>query len=83
MDVAGLIEQTQKGDKLSMYKCLIVGIAHQLEQTDSGRDVAALSKQYVDLSERIEELESAASKQERRTPLDEILSRRGKPPKKA
>lgn len=71
-----LTDVTSNGDKLRMYECLRMDIAKQIEGTDSGRDVAALSRQYIDITERIAALKEASEKQDRRSPLDEFLGRR-------
>lgn len=71
-----LTDVTSNGDKLRMYECLRMDIARQIEETDSGRDVAALSKQFIDLTERIAALKEASEKQGRRSPLDEFLNKR-------
>lgn len=77
--LAALAEGT---DDLEMLKCLRLGIARQLEETHSGRDVAALSKQFVDLTREIRALEKARPKKDRRTALDEARSKRKKAPAK-
>lgn len=66
------------GSKLEVYKLLQLGIARQLEETESGRDMAALVKQFVDVTEKIEQIEKNQPDKERRTPLDNIKGKRAK-----
>ena len=73
-----LTDLTNQGDELEMLKCLRFGIAEQLEQTNSGRDMAALSKQFIDISARIAEIEKLKPKTNRRTPLDVAKKKRKK-----
>lgn len=77
--LAALAEGT---DDLEMLKCLRLGIARQLEETKSGRDMAALSKQFMDLTKEIRVLEKAQPKKDRRTALDEARNKRKKAPAK-
>lgn len=70
------------GDDLEMLKCLRLGLARQLEETDSGRDMAALSKQFMDVTKEIRALEKSRPKPDRRTALDEARSKRKKAPVK-
>lgn len=68
------------GDDLEMLKCLRWGIARQLEETESGRDMAALSKQFMDVTKEIRALEKSRPKPDRRTALDEARNKRKKAP---
>lgn len=70
------------GNDLEMLKCLRLGIARQLEETDSGRDMAALSKQFMDVTKEIRALERAQPKKDRRTALDDARNKRKKKPKR-
>lgn len=72
----------EDGDELEMLKCLRHGIALQLEETDSGRDMAALSKQFMDITKEIRALEKSRPKPDRRTALDEARNKRKKAPVK-
>ncbi len=66
-----LTQATKAGDELEMLLCLRLQIAKELDLCESGRDIAALSKQYMDVSERIRELKKLKPKN-RRTPLGDI-----------
>lgn len=70
------------GDDLEMLKCLRIGIARQLEETASGREMAALAKQFVDITREIRELEKTKPKPNRRTALDDARNKRKKAPAK-
>lgn len=70
------------GDDLEMLKCLRMSLARQLEETESGRDMAALSKQFMDVTKEIRALEKARPKPDRRTALDDARSKRKKAPAK-
>lgn len=73
-----LSQLAQGNDDLNMLKCLRLGIARQLEETVSGRDMAALSKQFIDLTKEIRELEKMKPKKDRRTALDVARNKRKK-----
>lgn len=75
-----LSELAQGDDDLDMLKCLRMGLARQLEETESGRDMAALSKQFMDVTREIRELEKLRPKKERRTALDVARNKRKKRP---
>lgn len=77
-----LADLVSGGDDLEMLKCLRLNIARQLEDTESGRDMAALSKQFMDITKEIRALEKAKPKPDRRTALDEARSKRKKAPVK-
>lgn len=77
-DEKTLVEAVENGDRLEMHECLLRKIADQLGCTDSGRDVAALSKQFVDVSEKIEGIKKNRPDKGRRTPLDSIRGKRAK-----
>lgn len=77
-----LPQLTEDGDEIAMLKCLRLGIARQLDQTDSARDTAALSRQYMDITREIRALEKARPNPNRRTALDEARNKRKKRPKR-
>ena len=66
-----LITATQNGDELEMLLTLREKLASELDTCESGRDIASLSKQYMDVSERIRELKKLKPKN-RRTTFDDI-----------
>lgn len=79
-----LVQCTNEGDEITMLKCLRYGIARQLQETASGRDMAALAKQFVDITDRISRLEKAKPNPNRRTALNDARKKRKKkaPPKR-
>lgn len=68
-----LTQATENGDELEMLVCLRMNLAQEIDICESGRDIASLSKQYMDVSERIRELKKIKPKK-RRTTLDNIRS---------
>lgn len=52
-----LSEACRKGNALAVYKALRSDMARKLEETDSGRDYAAIVKSFVDVQERIDAIE--------------------------
>ena len=81
-EYASLSTLADGGDDLEMLKCLRLGIARQLEETCTGRDMAALSKQFMDVTKEIRALEKARPKTDRRTALDDARNKRKKAPAK-
>ena len=75
---ASLAQLAEGDDDLNMLKCLRIGLARQLEETESGRDMAALSKQFMDVTKEIRELEKLRPKKDRRTALDVARNKRKK-----
>jgi hypothetical protein len=72
-----LMKATQAGDELEMLLCLRLNLAQELDICESGRDIAALSRQYMDVSERIRELKKLKPK-ERKTTIDNIRAEASK-----
>lgn len=68
-----LTKATKDGDELEMLLCLRLSLARELDICESGRDIAALSRQYMDVSERIRELKKLKPKT-RKTTLNDIRS---------
>ena len=54
MDEFNLADIVSSGDSLMLLKALQKRLARQIDQTDSARDVAALSKQLKDVMEMID-----------------------------
>jgi hypothetical protein len=79
---SSLSNLVSEGDDLEMLKCLRLNIARQLEDTESGRDMAALSKQFMDVTKEIRALEKSKPKPDRRTALDDARNKRKKAPTK-
>lgn len=77
-----LTEATETGDELLMMQTLRHYLAQQIERADDGRELAALSRQYADVTQRINALEKERPKPERRTALDEARSKHKKAPAK-
>lgn len=69
--MSDLTKATKDGDELEMLLCLRMGLAQEIDICESGRDIASLSKQYMDVSERIRELKKLKPKS-RRTTLGDI-----------
>lgn len=44
----------RKGSSIGIYKALRADMARKLEETESGRDYAAIVKSFVDVQERID-----------------------------
>lgn len=53
-----MIDVAPKGNELETLKVLRDRLAAAIDETDSARDVAALSRQMTDVLERIEEVKS-------------------------
>lgn len=77
-----LTEATEAGDDLLMLKTLRYYLAQQIEKAGDGRELAALSRQYADMTQKIIEMEKLRPKKERRTALDEARNKRKKAPAK-
>lgn len=52
-----IIKAADSGDKLTLLKALRDKLAETLQESRSGRDIAALTKRLVDVAAEIEELE--------------------------
>lgn len=81
-DGVSLTEATESGDELLMLKTLRYYIAQQIEATSDGRELAALSRQYADMTQRINTIEKSRPKPDRRTALDDARNKRKKAPAK-
>lgn len=77
-----LTEATDTGDELLMMSTLRYYLAQQIESAQDGRELAALSRQFADVSQRINALEKARPKTDRRTALDDARNKRKKAPTK-
>lgn len=53
-----MIDVAPKGNELETLKVLRDRLAAAIDETDSARDIAALSRQMTDVLERIEEVKS-------------------------
>lgn len=71
----GLIEAADSGDRLATLRELRGVLARSIYGAESSRDVAALSRQLVDVTAEIAALEKAAEPV-RGTALDEFTARR-------
>lgn len=54
-----------RGDPRGVYEALRYDMAKKLEETDSGRDYAAIAKSFIDVQEKLDELGGTAAKAER------------------
>ena len=75
-----LTEATDTDDELLMLRTLRHYIAQQIERAEDGRELAALSRQFTDVTQRITALEKAKPKPDRRTALDDARNKRKKAP---
>lgn len=76
-----LVDIAKNGDEIEMLKTLRLTLAQELDYCESGRDIASLSRQFVEVSSRITELEKLKPK-ERSTPLDRIKKKTKAPVKR-
>ena len=65
----GLLEAVEGGNELEILRQTRRIVAEQLAACESGRDIAALSKQMQDLTAKIVELEKIAKKATNRNGL--------------
>lgn len=68
-----IIDTLENGDELTTLKALQRKVAATLDESTSGRDIAALSRQLREVSARIAELEEMAKQND--TVLDEIIKK--------
>ena len=52
----------QRDDAVEVYKALRYDMAKKLEETDSGRDYAAIAKSLIDVQEKLDEMGAHESK---------------------
>lgn len=76
-----LIDVVKSGTEIEMLECLRENLACEIDLSENGRDIAALSKQFVEVTERIRELEKLKPK-ERNTPLDRVKKKNKTPSKR-
>lgn len=74
-----LVTAAQSGDQYNTLVALRNRLAEEIEQTTSGRDLAALSKQLKDVLDAIADLPTGRES----SPADEIAKRREERRKKA
>lgn len=72
-----IINFADQGDKIQTLKALRHKLAETIEQSDSGRDIAALSRQLREVMEEIETLERETSNA-KITALDRVRAKHGK-----
>ena len=71
-----LAETASSGDQLATLELLRDEIARAIQDSDSGRDIAALSRQLTDVMDRISEIKRAeTSKRNKDVPLNAILQK--------
>ena len=73
--MSSLSEVASSGDRLETLRVLRDVLAAQIDVTDSGRDVAALSLRFMATLAEIEDLEKSKPEQ-KGTALDELTARR-------
>lgn len=60
-EINTLVSAAATGDRLTLLKEIRQKLAESLERTESGRDVAALSKQLRETAEEIDALENTST----------------------
>ena len=70
-----IAEAVESGDELRILYATRRVVASDLDECDSGRDIAALSNRIIELCERITELEKQ-QKPKRKTALDSVRKMR-------
>lgn len=65
-----LVDAVSSGDEMRILKATRELVANQLQSTESGRDMAALSKQMQELTARISELEKRQGTKKKQSALD-------------
>lgn len=71
--VKTLVEVADSGDEIALNKALRHKLAKMIDDSHSGRDVAALSRQLQQVTERINYLENIQKRENPETPLFKIL----------
>lgn len=71
-----LTDAADSGNEYEMLVCLRKKIATAIDESADGREISSLSRQFVDVSERIAEIEKAMPKKNRNTALDKARSKR-------
>ena len=56
--MADIIKAAENGEKLALLVAIRDKLAVSLEHTESGRDIAALTKRLIQVMDQIEEIES-------------------------
>lgn len=73
--MANLTEAAASGDRLQTLKELRGLLAERLEQSNSDRDIASMSKRLMDVTETIEALEQKKADAEQISSLDKLYSK--------
>lgn len=71
--MTSLPDSARSGDRLATLQALRDTLADQIAETDSGRDMAALSRQLTDVLKQIVDI---APEKKAGDPVDEIAARR-------
>ena len=75
--MSALVEYAESGNRLETLRKLRDKLAATIDVSDSGRDIAALSRQLTSVMEQIAELERIeAAKNDKEVPLNDILTKR-------
>lgn len=75
--MATLLSSARRGDRLATLTALRDTIARTIQNCDSGRDIAALSKRLMEVMDEIEQLKPPEHKEP--TPLDRAKAKRNAP----
>ena len=57
LNMTNVKEEAEKGEKLALLIAIRGKLAESLDRTESGRDIAALSKRLIQVADEIEEIE--------------------------
>lgn len=68
--MAGLTDAAAQGDRRKVLECLRDELARAIERTESGRDIAALSKRLMEVMQELSELPQPKPE----SPLDKARS---------
>jgi len=71
-----ILDTLSKGSELTTLRALQAKIAATIDESNSGRDIAALSKQLREISTRISELEAYENNDD--TVLEQIIQKHAK-----
>ena len=61
-----LVDVCKKGNSYEIYSALMVNIAEKLDNTESGRDYAAIVKSLVPVIEKVEQLNNEAKEKQKK-----------------
>lgn len=71
--MGALSKACRSDDSLAIYRALRDGMADKLEDTESGRDYAAIAKSFICVQEKVDELSAARKPKARNAAADAML----------